>query len=425
MNRCCAAMLVCLAPAVGLAGGMQFFEGSFDEALARADEEGKHVFVDVYTTWCGPCKIMDAVVFPRDDVGEYYNARFVNVKLDAEDESVKGPVISEQYEASAYPTYLYLNSDGTVVGRAIGALPPSLFVQVAGQLIEGRDSGFAELKARYERGDRDSEFVQDYLWAAQVDLALFDGDVMESYQRKEEINRAADEYFSSCDYSQLVNPRDFTLIAHYKDKKPRGDPLVEFVIEQYDAFLDVAPEITLARFVLEINYYAAQTLAEQGDERYLAYLDDLNGSLKRAVGYIGSLGSDSDSHLLHASLAAQTRGEYLSAAGRWDELLEYVQERLSEAGANRAGTLLTGSRYFQRAEDQEYKDLAFQYAREAHQLDPANLSGALSYASLLSVRGDTQEAEKVLQGALSALEGKEGAARSREILRSQLERIPQ
>ena len=423
MSRLCTAILACLAPAFGLAGGIQFFEGSFEEALARADVEGKHVFVDVYTTWCGPCKIMDAVVFPRDEVGEYYNARFINVKLDAEDQSISGPAISERYAVGAYPTYLYLNPDGTQVGRALGALPPSLFVQVAGQLIEGVDSGFSELEDRYAQGERDPAFIQDYLWAAQVDLALFEVDMMERFKRKEALDKAADEYFSARHYSELLNSRDFALIAHYKEKKPRGDPVVEFVIDNYDAFLEVAPEITLARLVLEINYYATQDSAQQADEQYLAYLDDLNGPLKRAAGYIATLEPDSD--LLYDSLATWSRGEYLAAAGHWDELHSYVAERLGRGGVNRAWALRSAARYLQQSPKQEHEDMALQYAREAYELEPGDWSGALSYSSLLVARGDAAEAENVLKATLATLEGKAGVKRLREILRNQLDAIRQ
>lgn len=171
VDRALLAVLACLGPTLALAGGIRFFEGGFEEALARAEEENKHVFVDVYATWCGPCKVMDAVVFPRDDMGDHYNTHFINVKLDAEDESINGPAISDRYDVGAYPTCLYLNSDGSVVGRALGALPASLFVQVAEQLTGGLDSGFAGLEARYGQGERDPEFVQAYLWDAQVELA--------------------------------------------------------------------------------------------------------------------------------------------------------------------------------------------------------------------------------------------------------------
>ena len=417
------ALLGCLGPAIAFAGGIEFFEGGFEEALARAGQEDKHVFVDVYATWCGPCKVMDAVVFPRDDVGEHYNAQFINVKLDAEDESVNGPAISERYGVGAYPTYLYLNSDGSVMGSAVGALPASLFVQVAEQLTGNLDSGFAELEARYNQGERDPAFVEDYLWAAQLDLALFDGGMMERFQRKEVLDAAADEYFSSRDFSDLINPRDFTLIAHYKEKKPRGDPLVEYVIENYDAFLAVAPEIALARFVLEINFYAALGAAEQGDEGYLAFLGDLAGSLKRAADYIEGL--EPDSNLLRDSLASQTTGSFLTAAGRWDELLAYVEELLAGPGVERVVALRAATRYLGRSPEQKHKKLALEYAREAYDIAPGDWSGALIYSSQLIDAGDTEQARKVLDATLASLEGKEGVTRFREILRGQLDRIMQ
>ena len=423
MKRISTAIAGCLGPALVLAGGIEFHGGSFEDALVQAEQEGKHVFVDVYTTWCGPCKIMDAVVFPQDEVGAYYNARFVNVKLDAEDESMDGPAISERYDVGAYPTYLYLNPDGTVVGRALGALPPSLFVQVARELIEDVDSGFSALEARYLKGERDPAFLQDYLWEAQVDLALFDGDVMERYLRKSEIEKAANEYFNARGFPELINARDFALIASYKEKKPRGDPLVQYVIENYDAFLEVAPEITLARLVLEINFYATENAAQQGDAQYLAYIDDLGGPLKRAAEYLRA--SEPDSELLRESLSDRFRGDYLAAAGSWNELHSYVEEKLGSPGVDRARALGAAARYLQRSPHSEHQELALQYARESHQLQPDELGSALSYSSMLAAGGDVPEAERVLLATLDALEGRAGAGKLREILRNRLETIRQ
>jgi len=421
VDRALLTVLACLGPTVALAGGIQFFEGSFEEALARAEEEDKHVFVDVYATWCGPCKVMDAVVFPRDDVGEHYNANFINVKLDAEDESINGPAISERYDVGAYPTYLYLNPDGSLVGRALGALPASLFVQVAEQLTGGLDSGFAELEARYKQGERDPEFVQAYLWDAQVELALFEGDVMQRHQRKSALENAANEYFSSRDFSELINPRDFALIACYKEKKPRGDALVEYVIDNYDAFLDVAAEIALARLVLEINFYAAQNSAQQGDEQYLAYLGDLSGPLKSAADYLAKL--EPDSELLYDSMAPQFRGDYLAAAGRWEELLAYLGETLAQSGADRVRALRLAGHWLGRSPEPEHKALVLAYTREAYELAPDDWSTALSYSSQLIAAGETARAREILQAALDGLEGREGVANFRDLLRGQLDRI--
>ena len=49
---------------------------TFAEVKEMARQQGKHIFIEVYTTWCGPCKSMDKKVFPQKEVGDYYNAGY-------------------------------------------------------------------------------------------------------------------------------------------------------------------------------------------------------------------------------------------------------------------------------------------------------------------------------------------------------------
>src|SRR5690606_9477080 len=86
--------------------GMRFAEGPWKDVLARARQEGKLVFVDVYTSWCGPCKKMAAEVFPQKQVGDVFNASFINYKIDAE--KGEGIDIARTYAVKAYPTYLFV-----------------------------------------------------------------------------------------------------------------------------------------------------------------------------------------------------------------------------------------------------------------------------------------------------------------------------
>ena len=53
---------------------MQFAETDLEGALAMAQEQNKHVFIDFYTNWCAPCKMMDKQVFPQQNVGKYFSA---------------------------------------------------------------------------------------------------------------------------------------------------------------------------------------------------------------------------------------------------------------------------------------------------------------------------------------------------------------
>lgn len=73
--------------------GTNFRDLSFDEGLAAARAEGKLLFVDCYTTWCGPCKNMTNNVFPQKAAGDYFNPRFVCIKVDME----KGEALPKGY----------------------------------------------------------------------------------------------------------------------------------------------------------------------------------------------------------------------------------------------------------------------------------------------------------------------------------------
>ena len=57
---------------------------SMNEALAAQKKTPKKIIMDVYTNWCGPCKMMDKNTFQNKDVVDYVNANFYPVKFNAE-----------------------------------------------------------------------------------------------------------------------------------------------------------------------------------------------------------------------------------------------------------------------------------------------------------------------------------------------------
>lgn len=57
---------------------------SWEEAVARSEQEPRKMIVDVYTDWCGWCKRMDKTTFEDPAVVDYVNENFYAVKLNAE-----------------------------------------------------------------------------------------------------------------------------------------------------------------------------------------------------------------------------------------------------------------------------------------------------------------------------------------------------
>jgi thiol-disulfide isomerase/thioredoxin len=99
--------------------GITFFKGTWAEAVAQAGKENKALFVDFYAVWCGPCKYMDKNVFTDERVGEYFNARFISLHIDAEKEE---PELVKHVGIEAYPTLAVFGPDGKMLSKHEGAL---------------------------------------------------------------------------------------------------------------------------------------------------------------------------------------------------------------------------------------------------------------------------------------------------------------
>ncbi len=143
-------------------GGIEFFEGSWEEALAEAKAQDKIIFMDAYAVWCGPCKRMAKTVFTDEEVGKFYNDKFINVKMDME--KGEGIQLRSKYRVMAYPTLLYIDYTGEVVQKVKGARGVDAFIELGKKALLQVDRSDA-YAAEYEKGKRDPEFVYNYIRA--------------------------------------------------------------------------------------------------------------------------------------------------------------------------------------------------------------------------------------------------------------------
>jgi thioredoxin-related protein len=149
--------------------GMYFEHNtSWEKVLAKAKAENKYIFVDCFTTWCGPCKAMSKNIFPLEEVGNFYNKNFINVKIQLDttkndNDDVKswfaaGKEISTKYEVRAYPTYLMFDPNGLIVHRAVGSSDAAAFLAKGADAINP-EKQYYSLKRQYEAGKKNEAFL--------------------------------------------------------------------------------------------------------------------------------------------------------------------------------------------------------------------------------------------------------------------------
>lgn len=145
-----------------LAQGIEFQHITLQEALLKADKEGKLVFIDFYTVWCAPCKIMNKNVFPLPEVGTVYNKEFISIKLDAEKEGLEA---AKKYGVDSYPTFLFLTPQGKVTLKDTGSMPTESFVSIGQKAVASLTSDFSleKLKSDFPNKQNDEHFLKIYV----------------------------------------------------------------------------------------------------------------------------------------------------------------------------------------------------------------------------------------------------------------------
>lgn len=218
------------------AQGVNFQELSLAKALEKAKGENKYVFVDCYTSWCGPCKMMASQVLSQKKVGDYMNDKFVSVKIDME--KGEGPDVQKRYGVKAYPTFLIIQPDGNLIHQVVGYNEPDKFIK---RVDESFDSSKATevLRARYDGGERERQFMLNYL-----DVLLAIGD--------RSIGKVAQEIFAGLNEEEKFSP-DYWFL--YEDMKLNtvGADMYNFLLANRERFNTVIGKERVDNFLQRCN----------------------------------------------------------------------------------------------------------------------------------------------------------------------------
>ena len=151
------------------AQGIKFVESNFKEALAQAEQENKLLFMDCYTSWCGPCRLLANRVFPNDSIGQFFNKHFISLKVDME--KGEGPALARQYGVKAYPTLLFIDpSTQEIVSQVVGFRTVKALLEDA-QKAANPNRNLQGLAAQFNENPANPTIASAYLeglWAASL-----------------------------------------------------------------------------------------------------------------------------------------------------------------------------------------------------------------------------------------------------------------
>ena len=146
--------------------GINFYNETLEEAKKRAQQENKLIFIDLYTTWCGPCKLMKKNTFTNPELGEFFNKNFISLYIDAEKEGKK---LAKKHEIKNYPSFLFLDKNGELIQYDYGFYNAKQFLNIGESVIAKRTSVKSIKHLDQVKGKMVGETVADFTAKDQFD----------------------------------------------------------------------------------------------------------------------------------------------------------------------------------------------------------------------------------------------------------------
>jgi thiol-disulfide isomerase/thioredoxin len=350
------------------ADGIEFIhDKTFKEILDMAKAQNKLVFIDCYTSWCGPCKRLAATVFPDREVGDFYNSTFINTKFDMEKE--EGPTIAGKYSIRAYPTLLWLDGDGKVVLQHVGGLDPQGLIEQGKKAIDPTPGILAGMRSDYANGKRDVDFLSSYLNTLNNSAEKYD-DVFK-------------EYLDKLTPKELSDPKHAKTIFNLtNDIKSPG---LSYVMKNRDAYVKL---VSADVFNKKINAIATKAVKEAPRAEDKALFEAALDLLKT------NKADDSAQKSLELSM------NYYERTNDWlnydKAASQYIKKYVSKDAARLNDVAWT---YFLNVNDVAQLQKATKWAYEAVNTDN-KYTYNLTYAYLLYKQNNYKEAERACDYAI-------------------------
>jgi len=184
---------------------------SWKEIKEKAKVENKYIFIDVYASWCGPCKRMEQEVYPSETLGNYWNSKFVSVKVQMDstihdNEYVRrwyddAHSIEKEFRIDAYPSFLFFDPSGKLVFKDFGYKNASDLIIVAEKSFNPQNVLYYTQLEDYKKGNKHFNNMRN--------LSLFAKEIIGDTILAKQI---ANEYIKGLNKEDILNKGNILLI---------------------------------------------------------------------------------------------------------------------------------------------------------------------------------------------------------------------
>jgi thiol-disulfide isomerase/thioredoxin len=362
----CLLVTVLTFPVVGQNREINFETGTWATVLEKAKAQNKLIMLDAYAVWCGPCKWMAKNIFTNDTVADFYNAGFINAKVDME--KGEGLDLAKRYEVKAYPTFLFINGNGDVVHRVCGSDQAAGFIET-GKIANDPKRNLSGLKKRHVENLKDPKIAYEY-------FELASHACMNS---KEELKA----YFEAIDNKEYSQPGNWRILFDFVGDKT--NPGFLYLVQNRSKFEAMYTADSVLTKISGVYRQELRNPELKNADFFKSFVSEVN----QALGEKGK-GLLLEAEMNHYAMNTNWNG-YAKAAASFVEL---------SGNDNPALLNSIAWRFYEKVEDKEMLSKAAGWAKRSTELDDKYYNND-TYAAVLFKLGRNADAEKA---ALKAIE---------------------
>lgn len=375
---------------IGQEKGITFEHGlNWSQIKEKAKKENKFIFVDLFTTWCGPCKYMSASVFSQTKVGDFFNSKFVNTKIqmdktDKDSEEVKAwyeeaERFGKDYKIAAYPTFLIFNPQGELVHRMVGGGDADEFIERSKDALKPETQYYALLKA-FNENPTDLSLAHRMVRAANT-----------AYDEAT-VTQAEDIIISHTKPENLTKECAAYLVANTRTSRSKAFELLRDNPEKIDALLEKNGAANRVLATVAINEVLGTKIDFNTEPDWEALKTEISGKY-------ANINFDPIFKLMKAQYYVQSRN--------WSSLTNIVDSYLTSEDLNSNQLNSYAWEIFENSTDAACLEAALKWSKRAVEQDVKS-AYLDTYANLLYKKGDKINAIKWQEEALSlATEGEQ------------------